>query len=187
MKSKKVNELISPIVKKKYVYFLIHILLPILLGGFIYILLRSSSLLMFQWFESIGILEIVLSFRNISIGLKTSVPSWFYYSLPDGLWVYSFTTAILLFGNDFKNIKLITPDLNLGYGKANNLGVNKSKTTYILIVNPDILLNEQLINTLYSEFLNYNDDIGVIGPSLYDSNIKYRFSLSFGEISFKFA
>jgi len=100
-----VNELISPIVKKKYVYFLIHILLPILLGGFIYILLRSSSLLMFQWFESIGILEIVLSFRNISIGLKTSVPSWFYYSLPDGLWVYSFTTAILLFGNDFKNIK----------------------------------------------------------------------------------
>jgi N-acetylglucosaminyl-diphospho-decaprenol L-rhamnosyltransferase len=76
--------------------------------------------------------------------------------------------------NDFKNIKLITPDLNLGYGKANNLGVNKSKTPYILIVNPDILLNEQLINTLYSEFLNYNDDIGVIGPSLYDSNMKRR-------------
>ena len=68
----------------------------------------------------------------------------------------------------------ISPDLNLGYGKANNLGVNKSKTPYILIVNPDILLNEQLINTLYSEFLNYNDDVGVIGPSLYDSNMKRR-------------
>ena len=44
--------------------------------------------------------------------------------------------------DDFKNIKLITPDLNLGYGRANNLGVNQSKTPYFLIVNPDILLNE---------------------------------------------
>ena len=76
--------------------------------------------------------------------------------------------------DDFKNIKLITPDLNLGYGKANNLGVNQSKTPYFLIVNPDILLNEKLINTLYSTFLNYNDDIGVVGPALYDSNMKRR-------------
>ena len=75
---------------------------------------------------------------------------------------------------DFKNIKLITPDLNLGYGKANNLGVNQSKTPYVLIANPDILLNEQLINILYSTFLNYEDDIGVVGPSLYDSNMKRR-------------
>ena len=75
--------------------------------------------------------------------------------------------------NDFKNIELIKPDSNLGYGKANNLGVNKSKTPYVLIANPDILLNEQLINTLYSTFLNY-DDIGVVGPSLYDSSMKRR-------------
>ena len=51
--------------------------------------------------------------------------------------------------NDFKNIELILSDENLGYGKANNLGVNKSKTPYVLIVNPDILLKEQLINALY--------------------------------------
>ena len=76
--------------------------------------------------------------------------------------------------NDFKNIELILSDSNLGYGKANNLGVNKSKTPYVLIVNPDILLNEQLINTLYSTFINYNDDIGVVGPALYDSNMKRR-------------
>ena len=76
--------------------------------------------------------------------------------------------------DDFKNIKLITPDLNLGYGRANNLGVSQSKTPYFLIVNPDILLNEQLINTLYSTFINYNDDIGVVGPALYDSNMKRR-------------
>jgi GT2 family glycosyltransferase len=84
--------------------------------------------------------------------------------------------------NDFKNIELILSDSNLGYGKANNLGVNKSKTPYVLIVNPDILLNEQLINTLYSTFINYNDDIGVVGPALYDSNMKRRTNGSISHI-----
>jgi len=76
--------------------------------------------------------------------------------------------------NNFKDIKTITPDSNLGYGKANNLGVVNSKTPYILIVNPDILLNEEFINKLYSTYLNYNNDIGILGPSLYDSYMKRR-------------
>jgi len=84
--------------------------------------------------------------------------------------------------SDFKNIKSITPDFNLGYGKANNLGVNKSKTPYVLIVNPDILLNEQLINTLYSTFLDYDNNIGVLGPSLYDSSMKRRTNGSISHI-----
>ena len=84
--------------------------------------------------------------------------------------------------NDFKNIELILSDSNLGYGKANNLGVNKSKTPYVLIVNPDILLDEQLINTLYSTFINYNDDIGVVGPALYDLNMKRRTNGSISHI-----
>ena len=76
--------------------------------------------------------------------------------------------------NNFKDIKTITPDSNLGYGKANNLGVVNSKTPYILIVNPDILLNEEFINKLYSTYLNYNNDIGILGPSLYDSYMQRR-------------
>ena len=84
--------------------------------------------------------------------------------------------------NDFKNIELIIPDSNLGYGKANNLGVDKSKTPYVLIINPDILLNEEFINILYSTYLNYNDNIGALGPSLYDSNMKRRTNGSISHI-----
>ena len=29
---------------------------------------------------------------------------------------------------------------NLGYGKANNIGINKSKTDYVFILNPDAKL-----------------------------------------------
>lgn len=84
--------------------------------------------------------------------------------------------------NDSKNIELIIPDSNLGYGKANNLGVNKSKTPYVLIINPDILLNEEFINILYSTYLNYNYNIGILGPSLYDSNMKRRTNGSISHI-----
>ena len=32
---------------------------------------------------------------------------------------------------------------NLGYGKANNLAIKSSVTPFILIVNPDIILDEE--------------------------------------------
>lgn len=76
--------------------------------------------------------------------------------------------------NDFVNIKLIIPDKNLGYGQANNLGISNSKTPYILIVNPDIILNENSIKKLYLSFLENIENIGILGPSLYDSNMNRR-------------
>jgi GT2 family glycosyltransferase len=51
---------------------------------------------------------------------------------------------------EYKNIKLIIPDKNLGYGKGNNLGVTYSSTQYILIANPDVILDEKSILELYS-------------------------------------
>ena len=41
---------------------------------------------------------------------------------------------------NYKNIKLIKSSKNLGYGKANNLAVSYATTSFILIVNPDIIL-----------------------------------------------
>ena len=50
---------------------------------------------MFDWFNSLGITETVLLTRKSSINF-IQLPDWFYYSLPDGLWTYSFTSSILL-------------------------------------------------------------------------------------------
>jgi hypothetical protein len=30
---------------------------------------------------------------------KSSIPSWTYFSLPDGLWIYSFTSALIIYWN----------------------------------------------------------------------------------------
>tara|TARA_Y100000768_G_scaffold379700_1_gene355778 strand:- start:58 stop:960 length:903 start_codon:yes stop_codon:yes gene_type:complete len=75
---------------------------------------------------------------------------------------------------NYKNIDLIKSSKNLGYGVANNLGVSKASTPFILIINPDILINEDAIRELFKNFLNDPQNIGILGPSLYDENMNKR-------------
>ncbi len=74
----------------------------------------------------------------------------------------------------FHNIKLIIPDKNLGYGKGNNLGVSNSSTPFILIANPDVILDEKSILQLYLTFLANTTNAGILGPSLYDTKMIRR-------------
>lgn len=91
--------------KNKSIQITIHVIIPILFGGLIYISFRSKSLNMFNWFESIGVLDNILMIRNGFYELKESIPKWLYFSFPDALWVYSFTSALLLSGNEIKSLK----------------------------------------------------------------------------------
>ena len=72
-----------------------------------------------------------------------------------------------------KNIKYIKTKKNLGYGKGNNLGVSESETPFILILNPDILVQSESIETLYKSYFNY-ENIGILAPALYDNNNNRR-------------
>lgn len=82
---------------------MIHVFCPLIIGGFIYISFRSVSLRLFNWFEIVGIKSAALSIRNIIYPYKNDLPNWTFFSLPDGLWVYSFSSAlIILWGDQFK-------------------------------------------------------------------------------------
>ena len=74
---------------------------------------------------------------------------------------------------DCQNIKFIKTSKNLGYGNANNLGVSYAKTKYILILNPDIIIDDRSILALYNRINKY-DNVGVLAPSLYSQNNKRR-------------
>jgi len=52
---------------------------------------------MFDWFEELGVLHPIKELREITNPIKSYIPNWIYFSLPDGLWTYSFTSAFLLF------------------------------------------------------------------------------------------
>ncbi len=77
----------------KFIKFNVLVLLPITIGGCIYIFCRKDSLLMFKWLDFIGILNFTKKIRE-SIELS-NIPSWFIYSLPDALWLFSFTSIML--------------------------------------------------------------------------------------------
>ena len=73
----------------------INVFLPIIFGGFIYILFRPTNIVLFDWFNTLG-LESLISYIRLNTELENNIPFWFKYNLPDGLWVYALTYLMLI-------------------------------------------------------------------------------------------
>jgi len=108
------------LMRRKTVFYSAHVLLPILLGGMIYILCRKSSLLMFAWYDRVGLGRVLEICREAAEPSRESVPRWFLYSLPGGLWVYSMTAFMSLVWRDaqasFQKSAWVSVALVLGVG-----------------------------------------------------------------------
>jgi len=68
-----------------------HVCFPIMLGAGIYSLWRSKRLLVFTWYGWLGLYAPLLALRAKLAGVRHFLPDFVLYSLPDALWVYSFT------------------------------------------------------------------------------------------------
>ena len=77
----------------KYLHLIFNVIMPIILGLFIYIVYRSNDTIIFHWFSFFGIEFIINSIRNSDIFLNP--PFWLKYNFPDGLWVYSLINMFL--------------------------------------------------------------------------------------------
>ena len=71
--------------------------------------------------------------------------------------------------NKFSFVKLIQNDENIGFSKANNLGVSKAKGKYICILNPDIVLQENTFDEIL-KFYKSNIKVGFVGCQMIDGN-----------------
>lgn len=74
----------------------LHVLLPICIGAFIYILFRKESLTVFLWLDKASLSGTVMILRDAIAGYKDKMPALVLYSLPDGIWVYSATSLMLI-------------------------------------------------------------------------------------------
>ena len=83
----------------------LHIVLPIFIGSTIYILFREKTLLMFDWLSYLKLDFIIDFLRNNFYGYRTRIPKSILFSLPDALWVYSFTMFLSIY---FKNKILLS-------------------------------------------------------------------------------
>ena len=49
----------------------------------------------------------------------------------------------------YQNVECIISSENLGMGKGNNLGINLAKTDYVLILNPDVVLEKTTLDEIF--------------------------------------
>ena len=54
--------------------------------------------------------------------------------------------SVEMMQNMFPHVQLIESKTNLGYSKANNIGIQAAKGKYILLLNPDTLVPENCFN-----------------------------------------
>ena len=76
-----------------------HVIIPILIGSFIYLIYRSETLIMFDWFNALGVSDLISTIRKFPL-FDAQIPLWIKYSLPDGLWVYSLTSLMIIIWKD---------------------------------------------------------------------------------------
>ena len=70
---------------------------------------------------------------------------------------------------EFSNVECILTGENLGYGKANNIGLKKVKTKYALILNPDTTIYSSTLENFFKT-AKLIPDFAIIGPLIQEKN-----------------
>ncbi len=68
-----------------------------------------------------------------------------------------------------KSIRIIASNHNLGFAKANNLGIKQSSSEYVLLINPDTIVVEDTISKVL-EFMDKNHNSGAAGVRMIKSD-----------------
>jgi GT2 family glycosyltransferase len=71
----------------------------------------------------------------------------------------------------FSNVEVLISGDNIGYGRANNLGISKVKTKYVFILNPDAYLDKYTLQELFSVKNILNEDFSILSPKIYNNEI----------------
>ena len=83
----------------------------------------------------------------------------------------------------YKNVSCILSGSNIGMGAANNIGINKAKSDFVLIMNPDVILFKHTIVRLFRAIKKIKD-FTIISPL--SSNLKYpNYSTKKKNLNFK--
>ena len=77
--------------------------------------------------------------------------------------------------NRYEDVNIIYSKDNLEFAKGNNLAFRKSKGSYILLLNPDTIIQEYAIDRAYKYIIDQNEDV-LLGAKLL--NFDYSVQLS---------
>jgi GT2 family glycosyltransferase len=66
---------------------------------------------------------------------------------------------------EFPSVRLCASQENLGYARGNNLGIQKSRGRYVLLLNPDTEVLGSALTTMI-DYLEAHPGVGILGPQL---------------------
>lgn len=76
--------------------FVLFAVLPVLLGGLVYVCFRPTNLLLFDWATAAGLSGAVGSLRTFMAPLGPWLPGWAIHSAPAGLWGMALVATVAL-------------------------------------------------------------------------------------------
>jgi GT2 family glycosyltransferase len=65
----------------------------------------------------------------------------------------------------FPQVEVIAEEENLGFSKANNIGLERSNGKYILLLNPDTVVNPDVLRIM-EDYISEHSEVGVLGCKL---------------------
>jgi GT2 family glycosyltransferase len=80
--------------------------------------------------------------------------------------------SVQMLKTNFPQIKLIANKTNLGFSKANNQAIKKAKGKYILLLNPDTIVEENTFVKIV-DFMEKHPKAGGLGVRMIDGNGKF--------------
>lgn len=91
------------------------------------------------------------------------------------VWVvdnHSADGSVEMVRNDFPWVNLIANDQNVGFSKANNQAIRQSTGTYVLLLNPDTVVEKDCFIKCIS-FMNAHSDAGALGVRMIDGSGRF--------------
>ena len=73
----------------------------------------------------------------------------------------------------FPQMTLSKNKTNIGFAKAVNYSISKTDAPYILLLNPDTLVDKNFFKSML-DFMEENPDVGITGPKILESNGKVQ-------------
>lgn len=77
--------------------------------------------------------------------------------------------------NQFPQVKLIKNEENIGFARANNIGIRASTGRYICLINSDVIVLEGCIEKLI-ELMDANPSAGISGPKILNQDCSLQVS-----------
>ncbi|NOY37195.1 MAG: glycosyltransferase [Chlorobi bacterium] len=80
--------------------------------------------------------------------------------------------SVTMVRDNFPQVSLIMNDANVGFAKANNQGIRIAQGRYILLLNPDTLIEDTTL-TKVTAFMDEHPDAGALGVKMIDGKGKF--------------